>query len=107
MSTSHTPLSLSLLPLPVSLFSPFNHCRRRPQPRTETGDAIIATPGRNHCVAYDGEREKPDRGEEATLIVGEKNSRSLRPSIARSVGNCDGLGILRSNCNKPPLLSSA
>ncbi|GMN67417.1 hypothetical protein TIFTF001_036482 [Ficus carica] len=46
------------------------------------------------------EREKPDCGEEATLVTGEKSSRSLRPSIAQSARNCADLDNLRSNCNK-------
>ncbi|GMN23565.1 hypothetical protein TIFTF001_000166 [Ficus carica] len=95
------PLSLSPLPLPVSLFSPFNHCRRRPQPQTETGDAGIATPGRNRHAACDGERETRSRRESRSCRR-RKSSRSLRPSIAGSARNRDGLGILRSNCNKPP-----
>ncbi|GMN32526.1 hypothetical protein TIFTF001_003717 [Ficus carica] len=55
------------------------------------------------------ERERLDCGEVAIFVTEEKSSRSLRPSIARFTRNHDGLGILRSNCNKPPsspLLSS-
>ncbi|GMN69408.1 hypothetical protein TIFTF001_038492 [Ficus carica] len=46
--------------------------------------------------------EKPVYGEEAALVTRERSSRSLRPSIARSIGNRDGLGILRLNYNKLP-----
>ncbi|GMN67420.1 hypothetical protein TIFTF001_036479 [Ficus carica] len=102
MSTSQTPLSLphlflSLYPFLSSLLSTIAVADHSLGQRLATlelrhqGEIVMS-------LAM--EREKPDCGEEATLVAGEKNSRSLRPSIARSARNCDGLGNLRSNCNK-------